>query len=81
MESVSPAEETEASSGNFLTVMMQLLEQQQTQMRDEQAKWAQREEDLKSEKLEERARWEAQQEALQKDKDAERMRANEEWGL
>ena len=80
-ESVPPAEETEASSGNFLTVMQQLLEQQQTQMQDERAKWAQREEDLKSEKLEERARWEAQQEALQKDRDAERMRANEEWGL
>ena len=81
VESVPPAEETEASSGNFLTVMQQLLEQQQTQMQDERAKWAQREEDLKSEKLEERARWEAQQEALQKDRDAERMRANEEWGL
>ena len=79
-KSVPPAEETETSSGNFLTVMQQLLELQQTQMQDERAKWAQRE-DLKSEKLEERARWEAQQGALQKDRDAERMRANEEWGL
>ena len=65
----------------FFEVVERLLESQQREKEEQQARWEQREEELCREKQEERVRWEEQQETLWRDKEEERRRADEEWAL
>ena len=72
----------------FFEVVERLLDSQQREKEEQQARWEQREEELRREKQqreeelqEERVRWEEQQETLRRDKEEERSRADEEWAL
>ena len=56
--------DSEREGDKLIEVVQQLLERQQREKEEQQARWEQREEELSREKKEEIARWEQQQEEL-----------------